>query len=75
VKARLAEPILTDRIPDTRDIVPVSIAGQCGLLRHVLSAAQLDRRTHALCNLETVSREVSDAIAGLDSHGSGAPVE
>ena len=69
VKARLAEAILTDRIPDTRDIMLVSIAEQSGLLGYVLSATQLDsrrQRIHALCNLETISRQVSDAIAGID---------
>ena len=37
VKLRLAEAILTDKIPDTRDIMLVSIANQCGLLGYVLS--------------------------------------
>jgi golgi phosphoprotein 3 len=70
VKARLAQAILTDAIPDTRDIMLVSIAEQCGLLGYVLSDTQLDSRRHriqTLCNLETISRKVSDAIAGLDS--------
>lgn len=69
VKARLAEAILTDRIPDPRDIMLVSIAEQCGLLGYVLSDTQLDsrrQRIHTLCNLETISRQVSDAIAGID---------
>jgi hypothetical protein len=70
VKARLAQAILTDAIPDTRDIMLVSIAEQCGLLGYVLSDTQLDsrrERIETLCNLETISRKVSDAIAGLDS--------
>jgi hypothetical protein len=47
----------------------VSIAEQCGLLGYVLSDTQLDsrrQRIHTLCNLETISRQVSDAIAGID---------
>jgi hypothetical protein len=70
VKARLAQAILTDAIPDTRDIMLVSIAEQCGLLGYVLSATQIDsreQRIQTLCNLETISRKVSDAIAGLDA--------
>jgi Golgi phosphoprotein 3 len=70
VKARLAQAILTDDIPDTRDIMLVSIAEQCGLLDYVLSNTQLNHRREriqALCNLETISRKVSDAIAGLDA--------
>jgi hypothetical protein len=69
VKARLAQAILTDNIPDTRDIMLVSIAEQCGLLGYVLSETQLHNRRQRianLCRLETISRQVNDAIAGLD---------
>ena len=54
VKARLAQAILTDAIPETRDIMLVSIAEQCGLLTYVLSDLQLDtraQRIRTLCNL------------------------
>lgn len=71
VKARLAEAILTDAIPDTRDIMLVSIAEQCGLLGYVLSGTQLSSRRHrieTLSKLETISRKVNEAIAGLDAN-------
>jgi hypothetical protein len=77
VKVRLAQAILTDWIPDTRDIMLVSIAEPCGLLGYVLNDAQLQsrqERIRMLCNLETISRKVTDAIAGLDytlHHGIG----
>ena len=70
VKLRLAEAILTDAIPDTRVIMLVSIAEPCGLLGYVLSDTQLDsrrERIQMLCTLETISRDVTAAIAGLDS--------
>ena len=70
VKSRLAQAILTDSIPDTRDIMLVSIAEQCGLLGYVLNDNQLKsrrERIQTLCALETISRKVSDAIAGLDT--------
>jgi hypothetical protein len=70
VKLRLAQAILTDAIPDTRDIMLVSIAEPCGLLGYVLSDTQLDsrrERIQMLCNLETISRKVTAAIAGLDA--------
>jgi hypothetical protein len=70
VKVRLAQAILTDAIPDTRDIMLVSIAEPCGLLGYVLSDTQIAsrrERIRTLCNLETISREVSDAITGLDT--------
>ena len=70
VKLRLAQAILTDAIPDTRDIMLVSIAEPCGLLEYVLSHRQIDsrrERIEMLCNLETISRKVTAAIAGLDA--------
>jgi hypothetical protein len=69
VKLRLAEAILADKIPDTRDIMLVSIAEQCGLLGYVLSDNELDnrkQRIQMLSGLETISRKVNEAILGLD---------
>jgi Golgi phosphoprotein 3 len=70
VRKRLQQAILTDGIPDTRDIMLVSIAEPCGLLGYVLSDAQLEARRpriQMLANLETISRKVTAAIAGLDA--------
>lgn len=69
VRLRIADAILSDTIPDTRDIMLVSIAEPCGLLGYVLTSAQLSSRRariQMLCNLETISRKVTDGIAGLD---------
>jgi len=71
VKTRLAHAILTDDIPDTRDIMLVSIAEPCGLLPYVLAADQIEARKdriRMLSHLETISRKVADAIRGLDSN-------
>ena len=70
VRLRLAEAILSDTIPGTRDIMLVSIAEPCGLLGYVLTEAQLaarQQRIQMLCNLETISRKVADAIDALDA--------
>ena len=70
VRLRVAEAILSDTIPDTRDIMLVSIAEPCGLLGYVLTQAQLAsrrQRIQMLCNLETISRKVAEAIHGLDA--------
>ena len=77
VKERLRQAILTDQIPDTRDIMLVSIAEACGLLRCALADPQIEARRDRialLSNLETISRKVSAAIAGLDSSLRQAPV-
>lgn len=70
VKLRLAQAILSDDIPDTRDIMLVSIAEPCGLLGYVLSSSELENRKpriNMLCNLETISRTVAAAILNLDT--------
>ena len=70
VRVRLADAILGDAIPQTRDIMLVSIAEPCGLLGSVLSAEQLQNRRariQMLCQLETISRKVADAIEGFDA--------
>ena len=69
VRQRVAEAILSDAIPDTRDIMLVSIAEPCGLLGYVLTNAQLSSRRariQALCQFETISRKVAEAINDLE---------
>jgi Golgi phosphoprotein 3 len=76
-KQRLAQAIVTDEIPDTRDIMLVSIAEPCGLLRCTLRERQLEARRARiamLCHLETISRKVAAAIGGLESIMRQAPV-
>ncbi len=68
VSIRLAKAILGDEIPETRDIMLVSIASSCGLLGYVLSdtAIRLRKsRIDMLSNLETISRKVNAAIGDI----------
>lgn len=70
VRQRLRDTIMCNGIPDTRDIMLVSIAEPCGLLGYVLSDSQLEarrQRIQMLCNLETISRKATAAIASLDA--------
>ena len=70
VRQRLRRAILTDEIPETRDIMLVSLAEACGLLNRIESAAALAERRERiqmLCGLETISRKVAAAIASLES--------
>jgi len=75
VKLRLAQTILSDAIPITRDIMLVSLANACGLLPYILSQSELDRRAEriqTISNLETISRQVAEAIADREQHIYGA---
>jgi hypothetical protein len=70
VRLRLAQTILSDEIPDTRDIMLVSLAEPCGLLPYVLgedTIALRRQRVETLCKLETISRKVMEAIVRLES--------
>ena len=69
VKQRLQQAVLSDDIPDTRDIMLVSIAAPCGLLGYVLPEERIEarrERIRVLSNLETISRKVNAAIVSLD---------
>jgi hypothetical protein len=77
VKRRLERAIFNDDIPAVRDIMLVSIAEACGLLRYIAGDTALDLRKHrisVLCNLETISRKVTAAIASLESFRSRAAI-
>ena len=70
VKLRLANAILSDEIPTTRDIMLVSLAEPCGLLHYVLGESELASRRpriQMLCQMETISRKVTDAIVALEA--------
>jgi hypothetical protein len=75
VRTRLAKAILSDSIPETRDIMLVSVAEACGLLGYILSDAELKarkERIRVLTNFETISRKVREAILGLDQSARSA---
>jgi golgi phosphoprotein 3 len=70
VRLRLAEAVLSNTIPDTRDIMLVSIAEPCGLLSYVLTEDQISsrrERIQMLRNLETISRKVANAINDVET--------
>jgi len=68
IAARLAQAVLEDEIPEVRDIMLVSLANACGLLSVVLAPTQIEQRKEwieTLSRIETISRNVSSAIAAL----------
>lgn len=78
VKLRLAQAILGDAIPPTRDIMLVSIAEACGLLSLVLQPHELElrrERIDVICGLELVSRTVKTAIDDLYQHIRSASIQ
>jgi hypothetical protein len=77
VKWRLAWAVLTEEIPEVRDIMLVSLANACGLLSTALTADQIAARAEridTLSRIETISRDVGTAITALfQDMGRGLP--
>ena len=65
---RVLHAIFSDDIPDTRDIVIISLANACDVFRQMLSPeeyAEARERIELISRLELLSRSVTDGIRNL----------
>ena len=64
VLARIEKAIFLDHVPDPRDIIVISLADACGVLRFML---QLDdaaeQRVRLICQMDLIGRAISEAVA------------
>ena len=70
VKLRLLTTLLSADIPDSRDIVLVSLADACGLFQQLLSAselASLTPRIEQIVKLDLVSQALRQAVDEIDA--------
>jgi golgi phosphoprotein 3 len=68
VRARLRQLVLTDEIPDPRDVVLICLIEACGLLGLVLSPdeiAQTKTRVEQLSRLDLIGQAVTKAVAKI----------
>jgi Golgi phosphoprotein 3 len=68
VRARLRQVLLTDEIPDPRDVVLICLIDACGLLALVLSADEIARtstRVEQLSRLDLIGQAVTKAVAEI----------
>jgi golgi phosphoprotein 3 len=68
VRARLRQLVLTDEIPDPRDVVLICLIEACGLLGLVLSPdeiAQTQTRVEQLGRLDLIGQAVTKAVAEI----------
>jgi golgi phosphoprotein 3 len=68
VKLRIANLLMSDDIPDARDIVIVGLAESCGLLEHIFSKDELERsqtRIAQIVRLDLIGQAVRAAIEHL----------
>ena len=70
VKLRIMEVLLSDEIPDARDIVIISLADACGIFGVLLSSRELksvSERIEQIRRLDLIGREVSMAIREIEA--------
>jgi golgi phosphoprotein 3 len=68
VKTRLRQLLLTDEIPDPRDIVLICLIDACGLLALVLTPDEISRtqkRVEQLARLDLIGQAVTRAVAEI----------
>ena len=68
VKARLRQVLLTDEIPDPRDVVLICLIDACGLLGLVLTPDEIARtglRIEKLVRLDLIGQAVTRAVAEI----------
>jgi golgi phosphoprotein 3 len=68
VKLRIANLLMSDEIPDARDVVIVALAQSCGLLEHIFSVDELESakaRIEQIVRLDLIGQAVRAAIENL----------
>jgi len=68
VKLRIAALLMSDEIPDARDIVIIGLAEACGLLEHIFSKDELERsrvRIDQIVKLDLIGQAIRSAIEHL----------
>jgi len=68
VKARLRQLVLTDEIPEPRDVALICLIDACGLLNLLLNGDEIKRtaaRVAQLARLDLIGQAVTDAVAEI----------
>jgi len=69
VKMRIMGVLFSDDIPDPRDVVLISLAHACGILREILSKNELEQaaeRIEQVRNLELIGQAMTQAIIDME---------
>lgn len=70
VKKRIADLLLSDEIPDPRDVVIICLAQACGLLRRVFSESELrsaEARIEQLTRLDLIGQAMTNMMIDLNA--------
>lgn len=64
VTARIGKCIFLDRIPDPRDIIIVSLAASCDVLRFIFELDDVDeKRVQLICQMDLIGRAITEAVS------------
>ena len=64
VKARIANVIFNNEIPDPRDIVIISLIDTCDVTRFIFQLDdEAEARIEAICRMDLIARAISEAVA------------
>ena len=69
VKHRIADVLLSDEVPDPRDVAIISLADSCAILRSIFSDHGMDSlrpRIDQVRKLDLIGREVADTIEEIE---------
>ena len=69
VRLRIADVLLSDDIPDPRDVAIICLVDACGFLRDIFSARELERvtpRVEQLRKMDLIGHEVGSVIAEIE---------
>ena len=64
VKARIANEIFDNQIPDPRDIIIVSLLNTCDVMRFIFQLdEEAEERVAQICRMDLIARAIADAVA------------
>ena len=69
VKLRIMEVLLSDNLPDPRDVVIISLAHACGILQRLLSRQELDKtagRVDQVRKMDLIGQTMSQSIRDIE---------
>ncbi|MDE0410432.1 MAG: cytochrome P450 [Alphaproteobacteria bacterium] len=63
IKARISTVILTDSIPDPRDVIIISLVNTCDVFRFMLELdEEAEGRLENICRMDLIGRSIADAV-------------
>ena len=63
IKARIGQVILTDLIPDPRDVIIVSLVNTCDVFRFMFDLdEEAEKRIETICKMDLIGHSIADAV-------------